>query len=58
MRGVVHGRKPLFPAQAGVILIIGTIWIKYLPVPRASGGDPDRLLGLLYRLYCSPRKRG
>ena len=58
MRGVVHGRKPLFPAQAGVIPLTTEQQKQARTVPRASGGDPDAAAVEDRMVRCSPRKRG
>ena len=48
----------LFPAQAGVIPIDDIAKALYIPVPRASGGDPVPPVGVVATTVCSPRKRG
>ena len=48
----------VFPAQAGVILLVFVLYCNGVCIPRASGGDPsvDVVNYLIY--WYSPRKRG
>ena len=48
----------VFPAQAGVILIGDDCEIVKLGFPRASGGDPQKMLKSHIAFRFSPRKRG
>ena len=48
----------VFPAQAGMIPLLGAKTKKNFRIPRASGDDPTPPLHtILYKWY-SPRKRG
>ena len=48
----------VLPAQAGVILILILYSFLAPRTPRASGGDPEDVLLLIYEILYSPRKRG
>ena len=48
----------LFPAQAGVILLVDASYIRLSPIPRASGGYPSFSGPPTASRGYSPRKRG
>ena len=48
----------LFPAHAGVILLLKNENSLLPPFPRTRGGDPLRISGSLGRLPFSPHTRG
>ena len=48
----------LFPAYAGVILLLATLRIWLLTFPRIRGGDPNAMLAELFNKYFSPHTRG
>ena len=48
----------LFPAHAGVILIIIPPLAAILPVPRTRGGDPNGYAITSGDNHCSPHTRG
>ena len=48
----------LFPAQAGVILVVTKDPSQEIAFPRASGGDPKIAKSFIFMRFFSPRKRG
>ena len=48
----------LFPASAGVILMIVAKVGEIIPVPRIRGGDPKEGKALIQKFCCSPHPRG
>ena len=48
----------VFPAYAGVILLVGFITAGVVGVPRVSGGDPEVSFDPNMIVKCSPRMRG
>ena len=50
--------RHLFPAHAGVILIMDVRCIDEDTVPRTRGGDPAMLSELRPVSFCSPHTRG
>ena len=51
-------RYELFPAHAGVILLIDEAAEMGPPVPRTRGGDPIPLRAVMNQSFCSPHTRG
>ena len=51
-------KASVFPARAGVIPRHAGFEIFTSSVPRASGGDPSFVTGVLAAPACSPRERG
>ena len=54
----MSGSGSLFPAYAGVILLLATLRIWLLTFPRIRGGDPKQLIGDLKYTIFSPHTRG
>ena len=57
-KAVNMGFFSVFPAQAGVILMVIDVFPTQFGIPRASGGDPRQRSRRMKLKWYSPRKRG